>query len=134
MNRSVRWLTQDPRHYQIAVLASLLAYGLLWLDFEVLPRNAIAILSVALLTQFICTRAWKLAHFDPRSAWISGLSLCLLLRTNSLLLAVLASVITIASKFVIRANGRHLFNPTNFGIVLLILFTDQVWVSPGQWG
>jgi Na+-translocating ferredoxin:NAD+ oxidoreductase RnfD subunit len=31
-------------------------------------------------------------------------------------------------------NGKHLFNPTNFGIVSMILLTDQVWVSPGQWG
>jgi Na+-transporting NADH:ubiquinone oxidoreductase subunit NqrB len=127
-------MLKDPRHYQIAVLASLLSYGLLELDFEVLPRNAIAILATALLTQYVCTRAWKLARFDPRSAWISGLSLCLLLRTNALLLAVLAAVITIASKFVIRLHGKHLFNPTNFGIVSMILVTDQVWVSPGQWG
>src|SRR5262249_44588977 len=48
--------------------------------------------------------------------------------------AVLASVITIASKFLIRVRGKHLFNPTNFGIVAMMLFTSQVWVSPGQWG
>jgi Na+-translocating ferredoxin:NAD+ oxidoreductase RnfD subunit len=35
---------------------------------------------------------------------------------------------------VIRVNGKHVFNPTNFGIVSMILLTDQVWVSPGQWG
>ena len=125
---------QDPRHYQIAVLASLLLYGLVRLDFEISPENAIAILGTALLTQYVCTRAWKLARFDPRSAWISGLSLCLLLRTNSLGVAVVASVITIASKFVVRVNGKHVFNPTNFGIVSMILLSDQVWVSPGQWG
>src|SRR5437870_1044434 len=125
---------QDPRHYQIAVLASLLLYGLVRLDFEISPENAIAILGTALLTQYVCTRAWKLARFDPRSAWISGLSLCLLLRTNSLGVAIVASVITIASKFVVRVNGKHVFNPTNFGIVSMILLSDQVWVSPGQWG
>ena len=134
MNRALRRLLQDPRHYQIAVLGSLLGYGLLWLDFEVSPQNAIVILGTGLLTQYICTRLWTLARFDPRSAWISGLSLCLLLRTNSLVLAVLATVITITSKFAIRVNGKHVFNPTNFGIVLMILLTDRVWVSPGQWG
>src|SRR2546426_7677829 len=134
MNRALRRPVQDPRHYQIAVLASLLGYGLLWLDFEVVPLSAVVILGTGLLTQYICTRLSRLARFDPRSAWISGLSLCLLLRTNSLVLAVLATVITIASKFAIRVNGKHLFNPTNFGIVLMILLTDRVWVSPGQWG
>ena len=93
----------DPRLYQIATLASLLGYGLVQLDFEIPLVQAAALLGTALLTQFACTRLWRLPAFDPRSALISGLSLCLLLRTNSLALAVAAAVVTIASKFVIRA-------------------------------
>ena len=34
----------------------------------------------------------------------------------------------------LRVGGKHLFNPTNFGIVAMMLATGQVWVSPGQWG
>ena len=49
-------------------------------------------------------------------------------------LAVAAGVLTIASKFVFRINGRHVFNPTNFGIAAMIGLTGQAWVSPGQWG
>jgi len=127
-------LNQDPRHYQIAVLAALFAYGVTRLDFEIAGAQAVATLAAALLSQYICTRIWNLPRFDARSALISGLSLCLLLRTNFLSLAIMAAVITIASKFVIRLNGKHLFNPTNFGIVAMMLLTDQVWVSPGQWG
>ena len=51
-----------------------------------------------------------------------------------LCLSLTAAVITIASKFVLRLNGKHLFNPTNFGIAAMMLRTGQVWVSPGQWG
>jgi Na+-transporting NADH:ubiquinone oxidoreductase subunit NqrB len=91
-------------------------------------------LAAALLTQYACTRLWKLPAFDPRSALISGLSLCLLLRTNSTGLAIAAAAVTIASKFLIRTNRKHFFNPTNFGIVAMMLLTNQVWVSPGQWG
>jgi hypothetical protein len=124
----------DPRHYQIAVLAALLAYGLTRLDFEVGGAQAAAMLATALLTQFLCTRGLPATPaFDPRSALISGLSLCLLLRTNSFELAVVAAVVTVASKFVIRIDGQHLFNPTNFGIVVMLL-TGHAWVSPGQWG
>jgi Na+-translocating ferredoxin:NAD+ oxidoreductase RnfD subunit len=124
----------DPRHYQIAVLAALLAYGLTRLDFEVGGAQAAAMLTTALLTQFLCTRGLPATPaFDPRSALISGLSLCLLLRTNSFELAVVAAVVTVASKFVIRIDGQHLFNPTNFGIVVMLL-TGHAWVSPGQWG
>ena len=125
----------DPRLYQILVLSSLLVYGVTRLDLEVRPVLAAAMLATVLLTQYVCTKVWKLPAFDPRSALISGLSLCLLLRTNFLALALVAAVITIAGKFVIRWNGKHLFNPTNFGIVALMLATDgKVWVSPGQWG
>ena len=124
----------DPRLYQIAVLASLLAYGAVGLDFDIALIGATAILTAALITQWVCTKLWRLPRFDPRSPLISALSLCLLLRAGSVGLAVAAAVITIASKFLIRARGKHVFNPTNFGLVVMMLVSDQVWVSPGQWG
>jgi Na+-transporting NADH:ubiquinone oxidoreductase subunit NqrB len=129
-----RMSLRDPRLYQIAVLSSLLLYGVLRLDFEISLLQAGTLLGTALLTQAAGTRLARLPAFDPRSALISGLSLCLLLRTGSLLLAAAAAVLTIASKFVLRWRGKHVFNPTNFGIVALLLLTDRVWVSPGQWG
>lgn len=126
---------KDPRLYQILVLASLLVYGVTRLDLEIRPSQAILLLGTVLLTQWACSRLWKLPAFDPRSALISGLSLCLLLRTNSAALAVVTAIVTIASKFVLRVRGKHVFNPTNFGIVALMLATGgDVWVSPGQWG
>ena len=128
-------LRRDPRTYQILVLSSLLVYGVGWLDLEIRPGRALLLLSTVLLTQYACTRIWRLPAFDPRSALISGLSLCLLLRSNAAALAVAAAVITIAGKFVIRIRSKHVFNPTNFGIVAMMLATGgQVWVSPGQWG
>jgi hypothetical protein len=124
----------DPRYYQIAVLGSLLVYGIATLEFEVTAGRSALILTTVLATQYICTRLWRLPAFDPRSALISGLSLCLLLRTGYADLAVAAAVVTIASKFVLRIDGKHIFNPTNFGIVASIAATGQIWVSPGQWG
>jgi Na+-transporting NADH:ubiquinone oxidoreductase subunit NqrB len=47
---------------------------------------------------------------------------------------VLAALIAVSSKFLIRWNGKHIFNPTNVAIVALMLATDRVWVSAGQWG
>ena len=129
-----RPITRDPRHYQIATLASLLGYGIFGLDFEIGAARAAAILSAALLTQYVCTKVWRLPAFDPRSALISGLSLCLLLRTNDVTLALLAATIAVSSKFLVKLNGKHLFNPTNIAIVVLMVVTGDVWVSPGQWG
>jgi Na+-transporting NADH:ubiquinone oxidoreductase subunit NqrB len=126
---------QDPRLYQILILSCLLVYGVVRLDLEIRPGRALLLLLTALATQFACTLFWRLPTFDPRSALISGLSLCLLLRTNTVALAIVAAVVTIASKFVLRVRGKHVFNPTNLGIVAMMLATDgAVWVSPGQWG
>ncbi len=124
----------DPRLYQILILASLLVYGVACLDLEIPASRVLLLLGVTQLTQYACTRVWRLPAFDPRSALISGLSLCLLLRTNSWALAALAAAVAIAGKFVLRVRGKHLFNPTNFGIVAVMLATGGVWVSPGQWG
>jgi enediyne biosynthesis protein E5 len=49
-------------------------------------------------------------------------------------LVPVAAIITIGSKFVLRVRNKHIFNPTDFGIVCLLLLTNAVWVSPGQWG
>ena len=125
----------DPRWFQISALATLLIYGMRLLDFEISVAQTATILSAVLLTQFAGTRWARLPAFDPKSAMISGLSLCLLLRTNSLALAAGAGFVTIAGKFLLRVNGKHLFNPTNFGLVAMMLATrGAVWVSPGQWG
>lgn len=132
--RSPRRGRLDPRLYQIAVLAGLLVYGVLALDLEISASRAAVLLSTALLAQYAGTRFFRLPAFDPRSALISGLSLCLLLRTNSLLLAAGVAAVTILSKFVLRIGGKHVWNPTNFGIVLAIVATGRAWVSPGQWG
>ena len=127
-------IARDPRHYQIAVLTSLLIFGIGWLDFDIGWRHAAVLLSAALVTQFACSKLCQLPAFDPRSPLISGLSLCLLLRANDLPLLLAAAVITIASKFIFTWNRKHIFNPTNFGIVAIIALTGDVWVSPGQWG
>ena len=65
---------------------------------------------------------------------ITGLSLCLLLRANSPWTLALAATLSIAEKFVFRIRGKHFFNPSNFGIVVVILITGDAWITPGQWG
>jgi Na+-transporting NADH:ubiquinone oxidoreductase subunit NqrB len=124
----------DPRLYQIAMLASLLVYGMAWLNFDMTVARACLLLVTVLAAQAVCDRAEGRRTVNIKSALISGLSLCLLLRTNRTDLAIVAGVLTIGLKFLVRIRGKHLFNPTNGGIVALLLLTDQAWVSPGQWG
>ena len=125
----------DPRLYQIAVLSALLLYGVGKLDFEIGFAQAAVTLLTVLGTQWLCTVLMGAGKFEPKSALISGLSLCLLLRTNVLWLAAAGALMAITSKFLLRWRGKHLFNPTNFALVGLLLCADGcAWVSPAQWG
>ena len=46
----------DPRLYQIGTLASLLVYGMGWLDFDITPARVVLLLATVLATQKICDR------------------------------------------------------------------------------
>ncbi len=124
----------DPRCYQIAVLSLLLSYGVFALDFGIHWYNAVAIIVTAQLAQLVCMRLVGLTGFDPLSAAITSLSLTLLLRTDVIAIAILAACIAIASKFLLRIRGKHIFNPANVALVTLMLCSDRAWVSSGQWG
>jgi enediyne biosynthesis protein E5 len=127
-------LTADARHFQIATLASLLVLHVAWFDLGATPLQAAVTIAAALATQYAFSRRPGATAFDWRSPLITGLSLSLLLRTQAPLLWVLAPVLGIGSKLLIRAGGKHFFNPAAFAIVTLLLLSPDVWVSPGQWG
>jgi hypothetical protein len=141
---------RDPRDYQVAALTTLLVLGKLGLGFDVSWMQVGVTLLSALAWQWLAAcMGWPSTSgavstspppFEWKSALISGLSLCLLLRTRVLPWAAVAGVVAVASKFVLRvprADGhgtKHLLNPTNGAIVLLLLCGAPAWVSPGQWG
>lgn len=122
----------DPRLFQIASLAVLLAANIAWFDFGAQPVQSAVTIAAAILFQAAFCR-WFAAPFDWRSPMISGLSLSLLLRTHDPALWIAAAGLAIGSKFLLRFRGKHLFNPAAFAIATLLLLAD-VWVSPGQWG
>lgn len=129
-----RFKTCDPRDHQLTCLGSMLAYGLFWLEFDLNKVWVASVVAVALLSQYAATVIWRLPCFEWKSAAISGLSLGILMRTESYGLALTLAMVAIFSKFILRINGKHVFNPTNFALVLGILATGEVWISPGQWG
>jgi enediyne biosynthesis protein E5 len=54
------------------------------------------------------------------SAYISGISVGIIVRGQNLWPYILCSVIAIVSKYAIRVRGRHIWNPSNFSISVLI--------------
>jgi Na+-transporting NADH:ubiquinone oxidoreductase subunit NqrB len=125
----------DPRWWQICCLGGLLTYGLFWLSFDVPPIQVVATIGTAMVVQWVLTRALKIPIFEWKSALISGLGLCFLFRANEWWLAAVTALIAIGSKFFIRWNGKHIWNPTNIALTLMMLLLPaHAWVSPGQWG
>jgi Na+-transporting NADH:ubiquinone oxidoreductase subunit NqrB len=124
----------DPRIFQIIALATLVSYGHLSGHFTYPVSHIFLAVVGCLAVQFVGDRVAN-RPFNFQSSLISGLGLALLFRVDHWAMMLLACLFTIGSKFVIRRSEGHLFNPTNFAIVaMLIFFRDSVWVSPGQWG
>ncbi|GAB5387648.1 MAG: hypothetical protein Alpg2KO_06160 [Alphaproteobacteria bacterium] len=135
--RSFRWPLRrwrDPRLYQIIVLSSLILYGTFQLGFPLTLLSAAVIFGSALGTQYLAGRMVGLTRFDPMSPIITGCSLCLLSRSTELWGLALVAALAIASKFVLRVDGRHVFNPANVALVIPALLSSAFWISPGQWG
>lgn len=123
----------DPRYYQAAIQLSLLLWGMLGNYFSVAPAAVFTVLSAALLCQWGFTRYLSLA-LNPLSTLNTALSVLLLLHAVHVGWLALAAVLAVSSKFLLRLHGRHVFNPSNIGIVLVLLLTDSAWVAHGKWG
>jgi Na+-transporting NADH:ubiquinone oxidoreductase subunit NqrB len=124
----------DARYFQIAALGCLLAINMTLVDFGARLLPSIVAIGSALLAQWACARLAGLPQLDLRSPLITGLSLSLLLRADAIWLYAAAGGIAIVSKFVLRVDGKHIWNPAGFAIVVLLLTSNGVWISPGQWG
>ena len=71
------------------------------------------------------------------SAYITGISLALLIKPQANILwpFALGAFLAIASKYVLTYRARHLWNPSNFAIALLLLLAPaSVAVLSHQWG
>lgn len=125
---------RDPRYLQIAFLSSFLVSGVGWLGFDVPLWQPPLIVLTACATQWAMTRLFRAPPVGYLSPIITSLGLSLLLRTDALWVGPFAAAVAISSKFVLRVRGKHLFNPTNLGLVAAILLTANAWSSPSQWG
>ncbi|MCC7020307.1 MAG: hypothetical protein IT332_11155 [Ardenticatenales bacterium] len=62
---------------------------------------------------------------NAASAYISGISIGMLLRSPYYWPYILCALITIGSKYVIRYRGRHIWNPSNFGIAMMVILAHN---------
>src|SRR5882672_1615150 len=112
------------------LLVGQISYGLL----ESFTRTALAI-AAAMLCELVLGKLFygKFPHLA--SSYITGISVGILIRSPAFWPYALCSAVSITSKYVIRWKGRHLWNPSNFAIcVLLLLAPEAVSTLSIQWG
>jgi enediyne biosynthesis protein E5 len=125
----------DKRYLAPILVTIVLIVGQLTFGFlESWTRTALAILTsigVELLLGRMFSGQWP--HLA--SAYVSGISVGMLVRSPEFWPYALCSAISITSKYVIRVDGRHIWNPSNLGIVaMLVLAADTVAGLSVQWG
>ncbi len=137
----VKMFPMDPRYFQIFFLGIFLSYGIFFLDWFIFWLHDLVCMIGCLSASYAAEsfRQKRFLNFLDNPSWatstiISALSLCLLLKTNHWYTSLLASFLTVASKYILRLNKKHIFNPSAFGIVATIWLTKDAWLSPGQWG
>jgi hypothetical protein len=59
------------------------------------------------------------------SAYISGISAGILIKSAFLWPYVFCALISITSKYALRVRGRHLWNPTNFGVTAMLFLAPE---------
>jgi Na+-translocating ferredoxin:NAD+ oxidoreductase RnfD subunit len=129
--RIVTALPADPRKPQIAILASLLAFGALYRGFLPTPWAVPAALAGAWgMESWVQRAGWTPRHL---SGTISALSAVLLFRSEHAWVYGVVAAVAVASKHLFRIDGRHFVNPTN-GAVLLGSVVLPGWIGSGQWG
>src|ERR1043165_6714342 len=119
-----------PLFITCILLVGHFAYGIL----ESYERTALAI-AAAVVTELVLGRIFFGKWLNLSSAYISGISVGILLRSPAFWPFALCSVLSIMSKYVLRVKDRHLWNPSTSGIcVFLFLAPETVAALSVQWG
>jgi Na+-translocating ferredoxin:NAD+ oxidoreductase RnfD subunit len=125
----------DPR-LNAPLLITVILIGAHWWQGVLRGYEAVAVAVVAAIGTELALR--RLVTGQPAqiaSAYVSGISIAILVRSPLLWPYLLGAMVSIMSKHVLRLRDRHLWNPTNFGMcALLFLAPNAVAPLSVQWG
>ncbi len=135
---SVFWPNpKDPRIPFACILSLYAVLGCTTLGFNRNPVQILLTVAAAGLLELGLHRALKGTWILPLSAYISGVSLSLLLNySHNYYLLFFPVFFTIASKYLFTFQGRHVFNPSLFGVVIALKLGGGLFASAPayQWG
>jgi enediyne biosynthesis protein E5 len=119
-----------PMFITCILIVGHLSFGIL----ESYKKTALAI-AASLLTELLLGRIFTRKWPNLASAYITGISVGILVRSPAAWPYAVCAIVSIMSKYVLRVKGRHTWNPSNFGIsVLLFLAPETVASLSIQWG
>lgn len=119
-----------PAFITLILLIGQIFFGILDNYLNVVVAICTSVISEAILARYVLGVRKNLA-----SAYITGISVGILIRSNMIWPYVVTALISILSKYVLRYKGRHLWNPSNFGVSwMLFMATAYVAGLSIQWG
>ncbi len=137
----------DPRLRLSAVILTLHLLGQTVLGFKVSIAQILVSIGVGALLELAVTYRRQHQLVWPASGILTGSGVAFILRAsgtdngdwwslNGIGFFVVAVVLSLLSKYLIRPGGRHLFNPSNAGLVwaLLVIGPSQVFPQYLWWG
>jgi hypothetical protein len=132
---------RDPRLHLAAVIISLQVLGQVAFDFQLsIAQILVSLLTCAVLEVAIALRRQRVLMW-PASALLTGNGVAFVLRVPGTehgdwwsmkgwwIFAGTAAV-ALLSKYVVVFRGRHIFNPSNFGLVLCFLLLGAERADP----
>lgn len=127
---------RDPRVTLCVLLTLYTILGQTVLYFNRDIKQLVLCVGTSCLVEVLFSWIFTRVLLFPISAYITGLSIGLLLESYDARVFVFASIWGIASKYLIRDKQGHFFNPSNFSVVsALALCHGLATVAPGsQWG
>jgi enediyne biosynthesis protein E5 len=119
-----------PIFITLILLVGQVSFGML----ESYQKTLLAI-GTAICAELVLSRTMTGKWPHLASAYITGISVGILVRSPAFWPYVVCALLSITSKYVLRYRGRHLWNPSNFGIsALLFLASDAAASLSIQWG
>jgi Na+-transporting NADH:ubiquinone oxidoreductase subunit NqrB len=130
-----KFFSFENRYLAPVLVTVILLIGQLTFGFlESWWKTSLAI-AAAIGLEFVLGRIFWGKWPHPASAYISGISVGMLVRSPAIWPYALCSLISITSKYVLRVKDRHIWNPSNFGIcAMLFLAPFSVASLSIQWG
>jgi Na+-translocating ferredoxin:NAD+ oxidoreductase RnfD subunit len=129
------WNKENFKYVPPAFLTFILLVGQLTYGILDSYLNLVVSVLTCLISEIVLARLVLKTKKNLASAYISGISVGILIRSNMVWPYAMCALISILSKYVLRYKGRHLWNPSNFGVSWMLFMCPLAVAGLSiQWG